>query len=214
MATLSFGTGRNHAEVTARALLALRETLFIRVPRLVHASAAGGCGFGSAAVRRGVWPRGAGRTLRASGICRRCAHSAGPLPRIAFLVWDTHVQFSLLRLSLRSGDPKETFAARRALRVGLGVTLGLGPFTLLACGVNDAHAGLLFTFVIAGGFLGAEPAFAACYTHRVGVVGPRTFRPFTGVTQFMAYGVVWRLNLRDISAVQSWSGIGLGLTDG
>ena len=64
----------------------------------------------------------------------------GPLPRIAFLVWDTHVQFSLLRLSLRSGDPKETFAARRALRVGLGVALGLSPFTRLTSLFRDTHS--------------------------------------------------------------------------
>ena len=141
-------------------------------------------------VRRGFWSGSAGWTLGASGVCRRCAQSVGPLPRFAFLVRDTHVRFSLLRLSVRSGPPEKTFTTRRALRVGLGVTLGLGPFTLLACLVGDAHAGFLFTFFIAGGFLGAEPAFAACYTHRVGVVGPRTFRPFTGVTQFMAYRAV------------------------
>ena len=102
----------------------------------------------------------------------------GPLPRIAFLVWDTHVQFSLLRLSLRSGDPKETFAARRALRVGLGVALGLSPFTRLAClfrGTNENFPLSLFSFRS----LGSEITFGALRALRVGRSIALGLNPFT-----------------------------------
>ena len=173
--------------MAARTLLTLRETLFIRVQRLGDARATCGCGFGRATVRRGFRPRGAGRTLGAIGVCNAGAHSVGPLALLTCRVSNAHLVLKFFRFSTRGGGSETARATLSALGVCFGVTLGLGPFTLLACGVNDAHTGLLFTFVIAGGFLGAEPAFAACYTHRVGVVGPRTFRPFTGVTQFMAY---------------------------
>lgn len=143
-------------------------------------------------VCRGAWPGGTGRTLGARSVCRGGAHSFGPLARLARLVRDVRIGLPLLGVVFGRRGPEITLVARRTLSVGLGVALGLGPFARLTCLVSNADDGFLLAFIIAGGFVGAKPPFAAWCTHRVRVVIAGSLRPFAGVANFVAYIIaVW-----------------------
>ena len=76
-----------------------------------------------------------GWTLGAIGVCNAGAHSVGPLPLLTWPVSNAHLVLNFFRFSTRGGGSETARATLSALGVCFGVTLGLGPFTLLACAV-------------------------------------------------------------------------------
>ena len=86
------------------------------------------------------------------------------------LVNDAHRILAFFHFACRNSVVETTCTTRRAVRIGLDSTLGLSPFTRLAClVVNDVHINLFLGFVAGGRYCTESTlrTMSECITEKV-----------------------------------------------